>query len=76
MHTKFVQTTLSRPQNILRSTTVLNTDKDNMLTVKCMIKQKDYELLLDTGSDVSIISLETLTKINKGSKILQFQNRI
>ena len=67
-HTKFVQTTLSRPQNIVRSTTVLQTDNDNMLTVKCMIKQKEYDLLLDTGSDVSILSLETLTKINKGSK--------
>ena len=31
-----------------------------------MIRQRDYDQLSDTDSDISIIFLDTLTKINKG----------
>ena len=63
--TKAIQTTLSRPNNLIRHTSVLYRDGDNIFSVDCKVGDVNLKLMIDTGSDISVISLSSLMDIRK-----------
>ena len=58
--TKAIQTTLSRPNNLVRHTSVLHRVDDNIFSVSCRVGDINLKLLVDTGSDISVVSLSSL----------------
>ena len=63
--TKAIQTTLSRPNNIVCHTSVLYRKNGNIFSVNCSIENTKLQLLLDTGSDISVISLKSIDDIRR-----------
>ena len=65
MSTKAIQTNLSRPNNLVRHTSVLYREDGNIFSVSCKIENTNLQLLVDTGSDISVISLKSLIDIRR-----------
>ena len=63
--TKAIQTTLSRPNNIVCHTSVLYRKNGNIFSVNYSIENTKLQLLVDTGSDISVISLKSIENIRR-----------